>query len=240
MDAYHLELFAHVGLGTAALASFWIAALAKKGSAPHKLAGKFYVLVMIGLLVPAVPLTWRALLHFDAMFGIFLYYLLLITATALWRGWTAVRRKRDFDAYARNRSSRLLAWANIGAGAAILGMGLATAQPVFMGFSTVGILVGRGMLQLYASGPTQPRWWMEAHINAMLGCGVATHIAFLLIGLPHLLPASWNSPALATFCWLAPLGAAALARVHLARKYLRAPAQSPRTISPVSTLRSTP
>jgi hypothetical protein len=28
MDAYHLELYAHAGLGTAALGSFWTAALA--------------------------------------------------------------------------------------------------------------------------------------------------------------------------------------------------------------------
>jgi hypothetical protein len=224
MDAYHLELYAHAGLGTAALGSFWTAALAKKGSRPHKLAGKFYVLVMVGLLLPAVPLSWRALVHLDTDFGLFLCYLLLITGTALWRGWTAVRRKRDFDAYARTLSSRVLAWANIAAGAAVLGLGMATAQPVFIGFSLIGILVGRGMLQLQASGPANPRWWMEAHINAMLGCGVATHIAFLLIGLPHLLPAQWNTPALATFCWLSPLVVSALARVHLARKYLAVPA----------------
>jgi hypothetical protein len=244
MSAYHLMLFSHAGLGVAALASFWIAALAKKGSRPHKLAGKAYVLVMAGLLLPAIPLSWRALVHFSTVFGLFLFYLLLITATALWRAWTAVKRKRDFAAYA-SAAFRRLAWANIAAGAAILGVGAATTQPVLLGFSLVGILAGRAMLQLAQDGPRHARWWMGEHLGAMLGCGVATHIAFLLIGLPRVLPAAWNGPALQTFGWLAPLAVAAIARVLLSRKYLPAAAaapvaQSPRTISPVSTLRSTP
>jgi len=240
MSAYHLMLYSHAGLGVAALASFWVAALAKKGSGPHKLAGKVYVRVMAGLLLPAIPLSWRALLHFSTVFGLFLFYLLLITGTALWRAWTAVKRKRDFAAYA-NRNFRRLGWTNIAAGAAILGVGAATTQPVLLGFSAVGILAGRGMLQLAQDGAPHARWWMGEHLNAMLGCGVATHIAFLLIGLPRILPAGWNGPALQTFGWLAPLAVSAIARVLLSRKYLPAPAtQSPRTISPVSTLRSAP
>src|SRR5688572_7417443 len=139
MTAYQLTLFTHVGLGVAALATFWIAALTKKGSGPHKLAGKVYVLVMVCLLLPAVPLSWRALQHFSLTFGLFLFYLLLITGTALWRGWTAVRRKRDFAAYA-DAGFRRLGWANIAGGAAVLGLGAATAQPILLGFSLVGIL----------------------------------------------------------------------------------------------------
>ena len=246
MSAYHVELFTHAGLGVAALLSFWTAALAKKGSRPHKLAGKFYVLVMAGLLIPAIPLSWRALLHFSTMFGLFLFYLVVITGTALWRAWSAVKRKRDFAAYA-NRNFRRLAFANIGSGAAILGVGAVNAQPVLLGFSAVGMLAGYNMLKLAGKGPPHARWWMAEHITAMLGCGVATHIAFLLIGLPRVLPAAWNGPALQTFGWLAPLVVSAIAGRVLAKKYLPAPApeaeaalQSPRTISPVSTLRSMP
>ena len=240
--AYLFTKYLHAGLGVLALLSFWTAALARKGSGPHKLAGKVYVLVMAGLLVPAIPLSWRALVHFSSVFGVFLFYLVIITGTALWRAWTAVRRKRDFAAYA-NGSFRRLGWTNIASGAAILGVGAVNTQPVLLGFSAVGILAGYRMLRMASSGPAHPRWWMAEHINAMLGCGVATHIAFLLIGLPRVLPAAWNGPALQTFGWLAPLAVSAIAGRLLARKYLPAapaPAQSPRTISPVSTLRSTP
>src|SRR6187455_1501080 len=100
MSMYKITLFTHVGLGVSALLTFWTAALAKKGSAPHKLAGKVYAWAMTGLMLAAVPLSWRALQYFDFSFGLFLFYLLLITGSALWRAWTAVRRKRDFAAYA--------------------------------------------------------------------------------------------------------------------------------------------
>ena len=59
MTAYQLTALMHSGLGVAALVTYWVAALAKKGSVPHKLAGKLYLLVMLGLLVPAVPLSLR-------------------------------------------------------------------------------------------------------------------------------------------------------------------------------------
>jgi hypothetical protein len=222
-SAYLFTKYLHAGLGVAALLSFWIAALAKKGGRAHKLAGKVYVLVMVGLLLPAIPLSWRTLQHYSGVFGIFLFYLLLITGNALYRAWTAVRRKRDFAAYA-DANFRRLGWANVAAGAAVLGIGIATAQPVLLGFSTVGILGGRGMLTLAAQGPGEMKWWLREHMNAMLGCGVATHIAFLLIGLPRVLPAAWNGPALQTFGWLAPLAVAAIAGRVLAKKYLAAPA----------------
>jgi hypothetical protein len=220
MTAYQMTLFAHLSLGVAALLSYWVAALAKKGSAPHKLAGKIYFLVMIGLLLPAIPLSVRVLVEKSAEFGWFLLYLLLITATAMWQGWFASRHKRDFARYA-GRCFRTLAWLNIGAGVAVLALGLARAQPIFMGFSVVGMLGGGSMLRLASRGPAHPRWWMAEHLGAMLGCGVATHIAFLSIGLPKLLP-SLAGPTMHNTAWLGPLAVAALARVWLGRKYLPA------------------
>lgn len=221
MTAYDIAVFTHVSLGVAALFTYWVAALARKGSVPHKLAGKVYVLAMIGLLIPAFPLSVRVLQHYSVVFGWFLFYLLLITATALWQGWFATRHKRDFAAYA-GRGFRRLAWANIVGGAGILGLGAATGQPILLGFSLVGILGGRGMLRLAGTGPAHPRWWMEQHLGAMLGCGVATHIAFLQLGLPRLLPALAGQ-TMQTLAWLGPLGVAALARLWLGRKYLPKP-----------------
>jgi hypothetical protein len=240
MTAYKLFLYTHVGLGTLALATFWIAALAKKGSGPHKLAGKVYVLAMAGLLLPAIPLSWRALQFFSLTFGLFLFYLLLITGSAVWTAWRAVRCKRDFAAYA-GPGFRRLGWANIAGGAAMLGIGAVMAQPIFLGFSLVGIFGGRGKLLLAERGPAHPRWWMGEHIDAVLGCGVATHIAFLLIGLPQLLPPQWNGPALQTFSWLAPLLVSAIAARALRRKYLpAAPGQAAVTKAPSRDLAGEP
>ena len=63
---------------------------------------------------------------------------------------------------------------------------------------------------------------MRQHLSAMLGNGVATHIAFLSIGLPKLLP--WvQGPLFQNIAWIGPLGVSALAGAYLTRKYLRAP-----------------
>jgi len=221
MTAYKFTVFLHLALGLAALISYWVAALARKGSRPHKLAGKVYVLVMIGVLAPALPLSLRIFSEKSAAFGAFLLYLLLITATALWQGWFATRHKRDFPSYA-GRAYRALAWLNVAAGLAVLALGIVELQPVFLGFSAVGLFGGSGMLRLARRGPTHPRWWLQEHLGAMLGCGVATHIAFLLLGLPKLLP-GLAGPGLQTFGWLAPLGVSLLARAWLGRKYLPAP-----------------
>jgi hypothetical protein len=221
MDTRPIELVAHLVPGVVALATYWIAALARKGSAPHRFAGKVYLLAMVALLVPAIPLSWRVLQHFDTGFGVFLFYLLLITATALWQGWTAIVHKRDFARYT-GAGYRRLAWANLLAGAGVLGLGLALLHPIFIGFSLPGLLGGRGMLKLAARGPAHPRWWMGEHLGAMLACGVATHIAFLSIGLPRLLPALAGE-GMRVFAWLAPLAIALAMRLWLVRKYLPAP-----------------
>ncbi|MEO7251865.1 MAG: hypothetical protein ABIW30_04570, partial [Arenimonas sp.] len=181
--------------------------------------------------LPAIPLTLRIMFTRSNTFGWFLFYLLLITCTALWQGWFAVRNKRDFARYT-GRIFRGLAWANIVAGLAILALGIVSKQPIFIGFSAVGLFGGRGMLSLARKGPVHPRWWMEQHLGAMLGCGVATHIAFLSIGLPKLLPAL-AGPGLQNLAWLGPLAVALLARVWLGRKYLpKSPVAAVKTSRP--------
>lgn len=224
--AYQLTLFSHLALGVAALGTYWVAALAKKGSKPHKLAGKAYLLTMLGLLVPAVPLSLRIGLTKSAPAGAFLFYLLLITLTVLWQGWFASKYKRDFARYT-GTAFRRIAWANIAAGVAVFALGAQQRSVIFLGFSLVGLLGGRAMLKQAASGPPHPRWWLGEHFGGMLGAGVATHIAFLSIGLPKLLPGA-NGPLLHNVAWLGPLVAAGIARVWLTRRYLAS------TTAPVS------
>lgn len=217
MNWYPATLAVHGGLGVLALLTYWLAGLARKGSPLHKAAGKLYLLSMIGLLLPALPLAIRILVGKNTPFGLFLLYLLVLTATAVWQGWFAIRRKHDFRAYA-GPTFRGLAAANLLSAAGVLLFGLMVGQPIFIGFSVAGLLGGRGMWQLARQGPTHPRWWLEEHMSAMIVNGVATHIAFLAIGLPRLLPAL-AGPAFQIFAWLGPLALAVAARIWLARKY---------------------
>lgn len=232
MSTYQLVLSLHGLLGALALVTFWTAALARKGSPVHRAAGKVYLAAMVALLVPAVPLAIRIWITRSWVGGVFLMYLEVIVATSVWASWRALRDKRDWAAYT-GRTYRVLAWANVVAGAAILAVGLfwtSRMQAIFIGFSMVGVIGGPAMLRFARTAPTDPTWWLEEHFGAMVANGVATHIAFLSIGLPKLLP-MLAGPLLQNTAWLGPLTLAVVARMWLNRKYRAPRRQAPPTAS---------
>ena len=227
MSLYPAVLMLHGLLGALALVTFWTAALARKGSPVHRAAGKVYLAAMVALLVPAVPLAIRIWITRSWVGGVFLMYLEVIVATSVWASWRALRDKRDWAKYT-GRTYRTLAWLNIASGAVVLALGLFWASQmrlIFVGFSLVGLLGGRAMLRFARARPSDPRWWLGEHFGAMIGNGVATHIAFLSIGLPKVLP-MLAGPVLQNTAWLGPLTLAVVARAWLDRNYLpkRAPA----------------
>ncbi len=229
MTVYSLLALAHAGFGTLALLAFWTAGMARKGSRVHVVAGKAYLLAMVALLALALPMSLMIIARGGpgVAIGFFLLYLLVITTTSVWLSWRAIRDKRDWARYT-GPVHRTLMWLNLasGIGVALVGLFLADRmQLVIVSFSLIGISTFISMRRFAAQPPTEPRWWMRQHLNAMLGNGVATHIAFLSIGLPKLLP--WIAgPLFQNAAWLAPLGVAALAGVYLSRKYLGAPGRA--------------
>lgn len=216
----HLALL-HTGLGTIALATFWTAGLARKGSAVHRAAGKVYLLAMAALLAVALPMAVQILLARSQVGGAFLLYLLVIASTSVWNSWRAIRDRRDWARYVGPVHHALM-WLNLAGGLGIAAVGLWLAQHmqlVIVSFSGIGLLGFVQMWRFRRQPPSDPRWWLREHLAAMLGNGVATHIAFLGIGLPKLLP-MLAGPVLTNIAWLAPLGVAALAGLYLGRKYL--------------------
>jgi hypothetical protein len=227
MSLYKIVLSLHGLLGALALVTFWLAGLTRKGSPVHRKAGKVYLAAMVALLVPAVPLAIRIWVLTSWVGGVVLMYLEVIVATSVWVSWRALQDKRDWAKFA-GPAYRGLAWANIGAGAVVLVVGLLFANQmrfILVAFSLVGLLGGRGMLRFARTRPVEPKWWLREHFGAMVGNGVATHIAFLSIGLPKLLP-MLAGPVLQNVAWLGPLSLAVVARVMLERKYMK-----PRAVS---------
>lgn len=218
MSTYELIRYAHIGVGTAALAAFWISGIARKGSPLHKASGKVYLATMAAILATAAPMAVIIGLSGRTLMAAFLAYLVVIVATGVWNAWRAIRDKRDFAAYT-GRVFKTLAWLNIGSGLAVLALGLARNVPLFAGFSLVGLIGGIVMLRFARRPPASPRWWLTEHLGAMLGNGAATHIAFLAIGLPRLVPAL-NTPTWNYVAWFAPVLIAFGARVVLTRRYL--------------------
>jgi hypothetical protein len=221
MSIYSTLALLHVGLGTLALATFWTAGLSRKGSPVHRAAGKLYLLAMTGLLAVAVPMSVEVLVNRSPVGGAFLLYLLVITVTAVWSSWRAIRDKRDWARYT-GPVFRGLMWLNLGSGLAIAGIGLLLAknmQLIIVAFSGIGLFAFVQMWRFSRQPPDDPRWWLREHLTAMLGNGIATHIAFLSIGLPRLLPMI-DGPTLRNVAWLGPLVVAFIAGSYLTRKYL--------------------
>ena len=223
MNAFSFFYALHVGIGALALGAFWMAGLSRKGSRVHVLAGKIYLVALTVVLASAFPLAIRILLRGAGDFAWFLLYLLVITSTAVWTGWRAIRDKRDYARFI-GPVYRVLAVLNVASGAAVLALGMYTGRPILIAFSFIGLLGGGAMLRNVRRGqPDSPRWWMREHLGAMIGTGIATHIAFLGIGLPKLLP-MLAGPVLQNIAWFGPLAVAIAARILLGRKYLRMPA----------------
>lgn len=225
MDAFYDILLALHGLsGLVALVTYWIAAAAKKGSPLHLRVGKTYMLAMLGIVITAIPMSAIIALKGKVGTATFLAYLVVITATGLWMGWRAVKRKRDQAAF-RSGAYLGVALANLFASAVVFAVGLQMSQTLLMGFSTVGMLTGAQMLWRRRHPIAAARWWMQEHFSAMVGCGVATHIAFLAIGLERMVrmvgiqPPGWYG----LIAWFLPLALAFVAVAWLNRKYMPKP-----------------
>ena len=236
MTAYSIVFALHAGIGALALGSFWTAGFSRKGSRVHVLAGKLYLLAMLVVLGSALPLAIRLIMLGVGDFAWFLLYLLILTATGVWSSWRAIRDKRDYARFI-GPVYQVLAVLNLVGAAAVLAFGLIKGHPILIVFSMIGLVTGTQMLRKVRAGqPGSPRWWMREHMSAMIGNGIATHIAFLLIGLPKLVP-MLAGPTMQNAAWFGPVAVAIAARIVLGRKYLRvqaAPVESgSMTVSPV-------
>ncbi|MEQ1512444.1 MAG: hypothetical protein ABL934_07170 [Lysobacteraceae bacterium] len=220
-SAYKFLLFVHGLSGLVALIAFWIAAFAKKGSPLHVRAGKSYMIAMLGIVVTAIPMAIIIAMRGNAGTATFLGYLVVITASSMWLGRRAIRSKRDQTAF-RGGAYSAVAVLNLLASIAVFVIGQQAASVLLMGFSAVGLFNGTRMLARRTRPLTMPRWWMKEHIAALIGCGVATHIAFLSIGLSRIIAMLGLQPpdGFGLIAWFGPLVVAVASGFWLNRKYV--------------------
>ena len=217
MNTFDPILWTHVAAGSAALLGFWLNAALRKGSLLHRRIGQGYLLTMLLVMVTALPIAWRAFAAAQPVKGIFLLYLVVITATPAWLAWRAIRDRHDLKAFT-GTTYRVLSAASLASGVVVLVAGVYYRVALLAGFSVVGIITGGAMLRFAMRGTAEPRWWLREHYGAIAGCGVATHIAFLNIGASRLLPDGWSGTTQAVG-WLVPVVVAVIARLWLDRKY---------------------
>lgn len=217
MELYVVSKGVHYAIGVIALATFWTAALTRKGSLVHKFSGKIYLLSMIVIVATAAIMTALAAWSKPGPVHLFLAYLLVITSTGMWLSWRAIRDKKNFAAYS-GRVFVFLMVLNPLVSLCVLVVGLQIGSVLFGGFSLIGFFTGVSMWSLRRRGPTHALWWRSEHIRGMLGNGVATHIAFLSIGLKKVLP-MLAGPGLDLVAWFGTPAVAVVLGIWLSRKY---------------------
>jgi hypothetical protein len=222
MDTYDFMKNAHAGIGVLALITFWLSGMTRKGGAVHTASGKIYLLAMIGILLSAAGMLAGFTERHHPVAAAFLGYLLVITGTSVWCSWRAIRDKHDWSAYTGTVFKLLLVLNGLsGLAIAYIGLFVTTQmQAIITAFSLIGIANAVSMRRFAQTPPENPRWWLKEHFGAMIGNGVATHIAFLSIGLPKLLP-MLSGPLLQNLAWLGPLSVSIGAGVYLNRKYMK-------------------
>lgn len=209
----------HALVGTVALATFWTAGLSKKGSPLHKRVGKIYLLAMIGVVVTAIPLALGHALEGQWLGAAFLGYLVILVSHSCRVAWLAIRWKRDFARFTGTgfRVSAVLLGLS---GTAVSVLGVVYGAWLLIIFGLIGPLAALEARKLIRSGPQSPKWWLKEHYGAMIGNGVATHIAFLQIGLMRLIPELGNT-MVQHLAWFGPLALAFVAGYWLDRRYMR-------------------
>lgn len=219
MDTYPIALYTHIAAGSIALATFWTAGLARKGSPLHRSVGKVYLLAMLGVIASGVPLVDAMVARGQQIGALFLTYLLLLVGNGCWSAWRAIRDRTD-----RARYFGPMYWILAGVvalcGLAIVALGAKIGATLLMVFGSIGVLGGIGAVQSWRRAPNDPKWWLREHYGAMIGNGVATHIAFFAVGLRNAFPGI-DPMIVQNLAWFLPLAGALVAGVWLNRRYGR-------------------
>lgn len=217
MTVYDLVRYAHIAAGTVALACFWTAASLRKGSGGHRIVGRTFLIAIVGVCLTGVGIAIAAFERQQPVRGTFFAYLVLITATPSWVAWRAIRDKKDVQRFA-GPLYHILGWANVVAGGIVLAIGIRYEQLVLGVASVLGLIAGSAMLRFARKPPASRMWWLARHYGSMVAVGIATHVAFLNLGLSHVVPAEWGT-MVTRLSWFAPITLALVARVWLDRKY---------------------
>jgi hypothetical protein len=234
MSTYTTIVAIHGSIGAFALLTFWLAAFLRKGSPMHRRTGQIYLLAMTGIILTAMPMAWHAHASGKTVTAAFLAYLVVITAAGVWGAWRAVRDRHDVVRFTGPVYVGLGALSLL-SGLGVLVLGYRVGSPLLMGFSAVGLLAGYQAFdrRLHrARLAAQPRWWLEAHYTGMLGNGIATHIAFLAIGLPRLMP-SISGGALNYVAWFGPVVVAVIAKFWIDRRWKSKSKSKPKPAAPL-------
>ena len=221
----NLFVLPHVIAGALALVLFWLVVFNRKGSRFHRRVGQAYLLAMGFIVLTGIPLTIKAYLLGYSTTALFLGYLLILVSHGSINGLRAIRYRNDragFFGPVHRTSAGVLGLA--GAAVIVLGWGSPMAF-ILVPFGAIGVFGLIGLVREIKARDYPRNWWLREHYGAMIGNGIATHIAFSQIGLARLFPGQGSLTTL--LGWLLPLVIGLAAIQILNRRHDRSAAKIP-------------
>ena len=186
----------HIALGFAGLAAWWIPVFTAKGKKVHVWAGRTFAVCAYAVGASAVlsptlrmpkalldGIPFQQLLA-EAGFIVFLGYLGILTLNSVHFGVRVVRTRRD-PARLDTPFLRLLPWAMPLGSLLVIDLPVAYWSPmsiILLVLASLGLLSFRPQLRYLSEPPRERMAWFFAHMEAMLGAGIAFHTAFLVFG----------------------------------------------------------
>lgn len=178
---FEIALWTQILVGTAGAALFWRALLARKGSPPHRAAGRRFFVVLLLVAATVGPILFLRPVPFDPGQVVQFVYLSICLATVTMLGWTSIRWKAAPERF-RGLHLKLLGPLLAALGAVVLAAGIAKGDPVPVVLSWVGLAYGGAMVRFaWLRAPLHPLWWLSWHLNAVCGLFTAVHGTLLFV-----------------------------------------------------------
>jgi len=191
-----INRYLHILVGFAGLAAWWVPILTTKGGRLHQRMGKAfvfaaYVIGTTALVSLALRITearwagasWGTLLP-ELGFLLLLAYLGLFTVSAAHFGVRILRTRRQPHTL-RTPGLEVLSWLLMAGSVIVVAHALIFWTPtsiILLLLSPIGITQGLEQRRYARQQPALKRPWFYAHMDAMLGAGIAFHTAFLVFG----------------------------------------------------------
>nr|BDT35820.1 DUF2306 domain-containing protein [Myxococcus sp. MH1] len=187
MSFYALARTLHITAGVIGFTALWLPLVARKGGTLHKRVGWVYVAAMAAVSLTGFLLSGWRFLHDPAQrsAALFFIYISVLSGTSASMG-VRVLRTRARTTANRNPFDLGMSALTLVLGLFTAAWGLAVSMPLLWGFSFVGIFLGASSLRYWLRPPqTRMHWWFE-HMGAMVGSGIATLTAVLVVNARHL------------------------------------------------------
>jgi len=187
MSFYYLARAIHIMAGVVGFTALWLPLVVRKGSSLHRRVGWVYVGAMGVVAVTGLIIsTWRFMQGPENQsHALFFMLLSVMSGTSASMGVRVLRTKARMTAH-RHPFDLGLSALTLGLGLFTVAWGLVKGVPLLWGFAPVGILTGASSLRYWLRPPQERMHWWFQHMGAMVGSGIATLTAVLVVNARHL------------------------------------------------------